>query len=292
MRRFDLLISVAAAAASLAIAGSAQASAFDTAVESTPGLLGYYTFTPTSQANSVVNGYTGVLENGAAIGGAGSGPPVNDPNSSALVLANGASGTAFATAGGTNPLQGQINQSGSIIGWIDLASLPSTQGRTFSIAGESQGGNDLDLQINSDNFLHFYTDSGGSAVDPTAFTASDLGNWVFIAATFTAGVDRTLYVNGVAVGSSTPGGHSLNTAPFYQGQSNVFSGRYFDGSLGDVALFNTDLTAAQVAALYAASLPTIGGVPEPATWALMLIGFAGLGGALRAGRRKSIVAEA
>ena len=67
MRRFDLLISVAAAAASLAIAGSAQASAFDTAVESTPGLLGYYTFTPTSQANSVVNGYTGVLENGAAL---------------------------------------------------------------------------------------------------------------------------------------------------------------------------------------------------------------------------------
>jgi len=39
-----------------------------------------------------------------------------------------------------------------------------------------------------------------------------------------------------------------------------------------------------------AALGGVGGVPEPATWALMLTGFAGLGAAMRFGRRKAAVA--
>jgi hypothetical protein len=37
---------------------------------------------------------------------------------------------------------------------------------------------------------------------------------------------------------------------------------------------------------------TVGNVPEPATWALMLAGFAGLGVAMRASRRRMAVARA
>lgn len=40
----------------------------------------------------------------------------------------------------------------------------------------------------------------------------------------------------------------------------------------------------------AAPAVTTGGVPEPATWGLMLVGFAGLGSALRAARRTATVA--
>jgi hypothetical protein len=246
----------AALAAGLAIGCSslARASAFDAAVERTPGLLAYFPFTFASQANSTVHGYTGVLVNRAAVGGPGSGPPVGDQNSSALVLPNEQGATAYATAGGVRPLMGRIGNSGSIVAWINLASLPSSQGRIFSIAGESAFGNDFDLQIdNSDDTLRFYTDNGGYTAAP-AFTVENVGQWLFIAATFSAGRVRTLYINGVAVGGSTPGPHRLSPeAPFYVGQSNVFPGRHFDGAISDVAVFNTDLTAAQVADLYLAS---------------------------------------
>ena len=253
-----------------ALHAPAHASAFDTAVMNTPGLLGYYPFTPASQANSTVNNYTGTLYNGATIGGPGSGPPVNDPNSSALVLNNGPSGTAYASAGGSNPLLGGVGNSGSIIAWINLASLPSVQNRIFSVAGESQSGNDFDLQVNPDNRITFYTDGGGNtATDP--LTAANLGNWIFVVATFAENSQRNIYLNGSLAASTVPGGHSFNSSPFYQGESDVFTGRYFDGSLADVGLFNTALTGEQVETLYAASFAeTPTAVPEPGTLLLTL----------------------
>ncbi|WP_293379160.1 LamG-like jellyroll fold domain-containing protein [Phenylobacterium sp.] len=296
MKREFLAASAAAALlAGAGMAGQAAAqTAYDTAVENTAGLLGYYPFTQASQANDVANGHTGTLQGSASIGGAGTGFGT-DPNQSSLVLPNTPNTGSYATAGGANPLQGGVSSTGTVAAWINLASLPSTAGRIFSIAGESQGGDDLDLQIdNSDNQLRFYTNGGGYVGAATDFDSSSLNQWIFVVGTFSDTGTTDLYVDGVLAGTGGPGGHGAENEPFYVGQSNAFGNREFDGSLGGVALFDTQLTGDQVEGLYKAAegTNTGGGVPEPAAWALMLVGFGGLGAQLRWARQHRTVAIA
>jgi hypothetical protein len=276
----------AVAAALLAGAGATPAAAagtaYDQAVESTAGLLGYFPFTTASQANDVANGHTGILAAGASIGGAGTGFGV-DPNQSSLVLPNSPNSDSYSIAGGANPLMGGIGAEGTVVAWINLASLPSAAGRIFSIAGESEFNNDFDLQIdNGANQLRFYSAAGGFAGAATDF--SQTGQWIFVAGTFSNTGTTDVYINGALAGSNGPGAHSLNTSAFYIGLSPDFGAREFDGSIGGVAVFNTQLTGEQIDGLYHSS--AIGpGVPEPAAWALLLIGFGGLGAELRRKRR-------
>ena len=279
----------AAAAAVVTLAGGAgQAvaqTAYDQAVENTAGLLGYFPFTAASQANDVAHGHTGVLAGQASIGGAGTGFGV-DPAQSSLVLPNATNPQSYATAGGATPLTGGISTAGTVLGWIKLSNLPSTDGRIFSIAGESTNGDDFDLQLEN-NQLRLYTEGGAFTGSTTIFDSSDLNTWIFVAGSFTVGGDRTVYINGVADGlPTTAGGHSDSGAPFYEGQSNVFGDRYFDGSLGGIAVYNTALSATQIKTIYdAAFVQTTGSVPEPAAWALMILGFGGVGAQLHAPRR-------
>ena len=165
-----------------------------TTVENTPGLLGYWRYTPATGANSSVNGYTGTFDGDAALGAKGTGPALADDPANQPVALDGTNNTYVDTS-----LVGGINQAGSIVGFFNLATLPSTAGHIFTIAGESQVGNDFDLQIETDNTLKFFTNGGGSVNDPTAFTAASLNQWFFVAATFTSGGNATLYINGVQV---------------------------------------------------------------------------------------------
>jgi hypothetical protein len=279
----------AVAAALLAGASAAPAAdppSYDQAVEGTSGLLGYYPFTAASQANDVANGHTGVLAGSAAIGGAGTGFG-SDPNTSSLVLPNSPNSGSYATAGGANPLTGGVGTSGTVVAWINLSSLASTDGRIFSIAGESQDGDDFDLQIdNSDDQLRLYTNSGGFVGSSTDLTTTN--QWIMVAGTFSDTGTTDVYINGVLAGTGGPAGHGATDGAFYIGQSNVFGGREFDGSIGGVAVFSGQLTGDQIGGLYSAAFEapsTSSGTPEPAVWALMLLGFGGLGAQLRRQRR-------
>jgi hypothetical protein len=62
----------------------------------------------------------------------------------------------------------------------------------------------------------------------------------------------------------------------------VLYDRDFDTTNGPVALANTNV--------YARFTPSAAAVPEPMTWAMMLLGFGGIGMAMR--RRRHVVANA
>ena len=227
--------------ASAPIAVGNPSNAFSQAVEAQGGLLAYYEFAGTT--NSTVNGYTGSLTYGASLGGAGSGAPVGSGASGSALVLSGQGGNELLSS-----LSSGVSGAGTILAWVNLAALPSVAGRIFYVAGESKYADDFDLQIQEDNNIYFFTEAGASVASTTPLTAADLDTWIFIAATFTANNDRNLYVNGALVATNVPGGHTDSGNPFTIGYSNVFPGRSFDGSISNVAFYNTDRSAAQIAA--------------------------------------------
>ena len=137
-----------------------------------PNLLGYWRFDPVFQTNSCVNGYTGTLQGNAQIGAAGSGCPLASDQTNQALLLDGVNSYL------TTSLTGQIPSQGTILVWVYLTAQPSTAGHIFAIVSQSQGGNDFDFQIETDNHTKFY--AGGVTVYSQALP---LNQWHFLAAT-------------------------------------------------------------------------------------------------------------
>ena len=101
------------------------------------------------------------------------------------------------------------------------------------------------------------------------------------------------------VGTTTTDGLN-NPAPFIgllSDSRNITSLVFFADSVSSVdqtdlgtVLLNVKVHPTHVHDLDAGVLDPAAGVPEPATWAMMLLGFAGLGFALRRSRRKVAIA--
>lgn len=147
--------------------------------------------------------------------------------------------------------RGGVQTAASVMAWIDLRSLPSSRKRIFYVAGESEDGNDLDLQIEPDDQVKFFTNSGSNIAfkpDPSTLT----GRWHMIVATVFAGTgDRALYWDGALVASDDGAkGMGPKTTEFTIGQSKVFGGRCFDGAIARAALWKGVLNAAEVKAIY------------------------------------------
>jgi hypothetical protein len=158
---------------------------------------------------------------------------------------------------------GGVGSAASIMAWVNLAELPSTTGHFFYVAGESENGNDLDVQFETDNIVRFYTASGGHlSYKPSP--DSLIGQWHQIVATLDTPTHvRALYWDGNPVATDKGGGESGKKNVFTIGASAVFSGRFFHGGIDDVALWNRALKPAEVAAIYAAS--SAGATSSPAS---------------------------
>ena len=252
--------------------GASQIQAADYAgiTTSTPNLLGYWRFDPVFQTNSVVNGFAGVLQGNAQIGLPGSGCPLDaDPANQALLL-DGVNSYL------TTSLTGQITNQGTVLAWVYLTAQPSTAGHIFQITSQAANGDDFDLQIETDNRVHFFTDSGSSTVYAQPLP---LNQWHFLAATFIANSNRSIYLDGQPVASSTAGSHTVNNTAFWIGNNRVFGPRLFQGRLDEVAVFNRALTAPEIAAIYSAARgPALNIVLQKTnvllTWPTNYVGFA------------------
>jgi uncharacterized protein (TIGR03437 family) len=161
------------------------------------------------------------------------------------------------TAGYINTtLVGNIGTAGSIMAWVNLSQLPSIAGHYFYIAGESQTGNDFDLQFTTDNFLRFYTTDNDVNLSYAPNASTLVGQWHLIIVTFDATAQtHAIYWDGALVASDAASSFTNKTTAFEIGASSVFSGRDFAGGIDEVAVWNYALTPSQAAAIFAARAP-------------------------------------
>ena len=147
---------------------------------------------------------------------------------------------------------GGIEKAGSIMAWVNLGTLPQTAGHILYVAGESQSGNDFDLQFETNNSVRFYTGSGGNvgySPDPKTL----VNQWHMIVATMDPAPAKTIYWDGQSQATESSGNNPHKTAQFTLGESPVFTGRFFQGGIGEVAIWDRALTPAEVSALYQAA---------------------------------------
>jgi hypothetical protein len=153
----------------------------------------------------------------------------------------------------TTTQMGGVSATASIMAWVNLAELPSTTGHLIYVAGESEVGNDLDVQFETNNSLRFYTAAGGY-ISFSPPPATLVNQWHMIVVTLdTPTQTRAIYWDGKSVAMDKGGGEAGKKNVFTIGESPVFTGRFLKGGIEEVALWSRALKAADVEALYAAS---------------------------------------
>ena len=155
---------------------------------------------------------------------------------------------------------GGVGKSASIMAWVNLSELPSKAGHYFYVAGESENGNDFDLQFETDNVLRFFTASGGNlAYTPAPASLVNQWHMIFVSMDL-ASRTRAIYWDGKLVAHDAGGGEAGKKSAFSIGASTVFANRWLHGGVEQVALWDHALKAADVASIYAAAGVTAPGV--------------------------------
>jgi len=123
--------------------------------------------------------------------------------------------------------------------------------------------------INGSQIGHFTGGAGqGNTIHSTSAINTDEFIHVVVTRNLTTG-EKKVYINGVEEASTThEPGLPLNQRQELVVGGNTFDGRYFDGTLDELRVYNEVLSQTEIDVLFAAP------VPEPSTVALLLCGAA------------------
>jgi hypothetical protein len=176
------------------------------------------------------------------------------PLASTAITTNGSSGWAETTTSYTNPENFTIlawfktTGAGTIIGMASQANPTSSTPTTH----------DRDLWVDNSGKLVWGTTVSGTYREVTSGTTLvNTGNWVFAAASIGTTSGMVLFVNGTQVGSTATYTTGASYAGWWSFGYTYLTGRtdaptspYFNGSIAQVAVIPSQLTAAQVTALH------------------------------------------
>jgi hypothetical protein len=186
-------------------------------------------------------------DNGASGSFLGVGPPTTD----ALSF----NGTSEYVEVPTSPsLDSQaLTTQATLEAWVYLNQLPSVAGHIMTIIGKSEFGNDLDMQIGTDNRVYLYAGdiNPGSGNFVASQTILNTGAWYWIAATYRGGSNGSgllqIYING-KLDASQAGtfARATNPNPLTLGWDYVFPGRYLSGLIADPSVWDVVVPQAQI----------------------------------------------
>ena len=167
-----------------------------------------------------------------------------------------------------NPTELQITGELTLSCWVKISgSTGSNQALIYKDAAGAARSYKLQLQ-SSTNLANFTIFNGGTAFHTYSTSTINDGNWHHIVAVYTPSTSVVIYVDGVAETtntSSVPASIDNDPAPFELGRraDGVF---YLQGSLDEVAVFNTALTSENVTSIYNSGVPNDLTSLNPTAW--------------------------
>lgn len=139
---------------------------------------------------------------------------------------------------------------GSLGAWVKFNKTPSSVSRIMQIIGKGGDGTDFDLQADQYNKFRFYVGAGKNVSSNTIIEA---GKWYYVVGAWDSKIGLKMYIDGVLENSNEtlttrkPSGQKLEI-----GAQPVFGGRYFDGLIDEVEIYNRALTSAEILSIFQA----------------------------------------
>ncbi len=172
---------------------------------------------------------------------------------------------------GTGSTVWDVNGSGKILWWT-----PGTMDQGYTVTATGSG--IITLPFSSSMFAPNSTGANNSSLFETAILYGNLiGNGSDAIITVSSDDDALVYVNGQYVGGN-PGVHSSQTTHIDLGILN---------GTNSLAIFYADRAHVDANLAFNVDGAITSAVPEPATWAMFIIGFGSIGLMMRLSRRKS-----